>query len=343
MVPTPNGTMILATVRAAPVGPPASSLVDEALRTVPLLHAVGVGIASDDLLALGGLAHRTYFFTPDDNHCWHESSPHPTWDDASLTIDNYGVWESLAGHTGASLRPYDGMTAAEQWQLIAHELEEGRLCRGQTADGRVWDLVGATHRKGQAFSVAPSTVAGTPPHEFEIPFAPGQGPPAPPFARVTVVRPDAPPAPPERAAMLLRDVLVFACRHAQTGKELDFTREVFVGSGARAWSLAAAFMGTCDASDVAAVAHGRVWLAATRRAREAAATSFRAARLPWDAVLPHPARAVVAGYWEQAAALLAEAEAESTDRTRQAQFVVAAGERDAAAVAALRDGLASGR
>ena len=63
-------------------------------KPLPLAEAMGFSAA----------AFRAYFFTPDDNHAYHEDFPGAEWLEDTLELENYGAYEALSAHTASDIR-----------------------------------------------------------------------------------------------------------------------------------------------------------------------------------------------------------------------------------------------
>lgn len=186
-----------------------------------------------EVVGLSGLAFTSYAFTPDDNYNWAQVHPGVTAHPSVFTLDHFGVLETLGPHLGADFRIYEPDTVRDFVLLLKSELSAGRGCwlappaRSVHADPEVaverWRWVDPDGTE----------------EPTAIPLTPESLKSAPPFARVMAVRPLAQAVPTSRRHMLVREVVRYAARHGESGREVAHAHDVYLASGARAWSVMA--------------------------------------------------------------------------------------------------------
>jgi hypothetical protein len=176
---------------------------------------------------LSGAAFRAYFFTPADNYNYDVVFPGVLWHDAVLTLDHYGIIESLAAHWGCDIRR-SRASANEHAALLKRERDEARTAWARLPGVPRWT----------ALAHAPASVHGAEPtaaltlHVSRETAAPSSA------AEVLTVRRGFPEIPLSRRHALQRDVLQFARLHAESGKEIAADDDVILASGPRAFVIA---------------------------------------------------------------------------------------------------------
>jgi len=177
---------------------------------------------------LSGAAFRAYFFTPGDNYNYDVVFPGVLWHDAALTLDHYGIIESLAAHWSCDIRRSQA-SANEHAALLRRERDESRTAWARLPGVRRWTAVahppapehGAESTAALTLHVSRDTQALSP------------------AAEVVTVRRGFPEIPLSRRHALQRDVLQFARLHAESGKEIAADHDVILASGPRAFLVAA--------------------------------------------------------------------------------------------------------
>lgn len=248
----------------APLG--ADGLVRALARVTGLLD-------EDTARVLSGVAFRTYFLTPDDNHAYRTAIADREWAWGSLDIENYGIVESLAVHFDRDLRIYPLPRPADAIALARHEFEAGRPIVGRLA-GAVPEHVVVTGLRGPNGEWAAPDCDGLGDEEVETiadlsAFAENRR-----LVEMVTVRPSPTPIPAKRRSMLQEDVLSFAGRHARSRKELHYGHELFYASGLRAWEVAADLLSERWREDDAAEFE-RFWCAWVRALRDGRAAVAR--------------------------------------------------------------------
>lgn len=249
----------------------------------PALGADGLVRAVDSLApaldihgarVLSGVAFRTYQLTPDDNHAYATEFGRSPWRWATLAMENYGVLESLSTHLDRELRLYPSMRPIDALALARFEFDSGRNVFGRLRHrgGEFVALVAIETGKerydapsgGDADFMIESTDAKRFPDGPEIADA------------MLVARPQPEPIPDRRRAVLERDVLEFASRHAESKKELSFGEELFYASGHRALQVTSDLIRAVEPSEDWA-AYWAAWSNDLREARASAAEFFAGA------------------------------------------------------------------
>lgn len=177
---------------------------------------------------LSGAAFRAYFFTPDDNYNYDVVFPGVLWHDASLTLDHYGIIESLAAHWGCDIRRSQA-SANEHAALLKRERDECRTAWARLDGVARWTAV----------AYPPAAVHGAESTAALTLHVSRDAQVASPAAEVVTVRRGFPDIPVSRRHALQRDVLQFARLHAESGKEIAADHDVILASGPRAFLVAA--------------------------------------------------------------------------------------------------------
>ncbi len=216
--------------------------VDGIVRALVAAYGPGSPVALDEARVLSGVAFRVYMFTPDDNHAWRETYPGQEWRWATLSMDSYGVAESLTTHLDRDIRRWEAPDNATLWTLVRGEVGGGRALVGISGDERREAFViDGTKRNGDVERLAE---AG--PGDFALDLgdiaADAKTPSG--LTAVLTLRPPTEPATESRRRALMRDVVEFAVRHATTGRELDFGEEAYFASGGRAMEVTADLLET---------------------------------------------------------------------------------------------------
>ncbi len=207
-----------------------------------------------EVVGLSGLAFTTYAFTSDDNYNWAQVHPDVTAHPSVFTLDHFGVLETLGPHLGADYRVYEPDTLRDFVLLLKSELAAGRGCwLAPPAEQSPSDPPVAVDRWRW---VDPDGTA--PP--VSVPLTPEGLKAAPPFARVMAGRPLAQAVPLSRRHMLVREVIRYAARHGESGREVAHAHDVNLASGARAWSVMAQWVESAACGSSAARRFADHWL-----------------------------------------------------------------------------------
>lgn len=230
---------------------------------------------SDEMVAFGlsGAAFRAYFFTPADNYNYDVVFPGVLWHDAALTLDHYGVIESLAAHWGCDIRR-SRASSNEHAALLTRERDEQRTAWARLPGVPNWTAVAHPPHNGHR---AEATSALTL-HVSKDARSPS------PATELITIRRGFPEIPISRRHALQRDVLQFARLHAESGKEISADDDVILASGPRAFLVAAQWFeaGTAAMSDNWTMSANR-WLHDLHSARRGAADFLHAWAVALDA------------------------------------------------------------
>lgn len=241
---------------------------DGLVRAIHHLHGV---LPLAECRVLSGVAFRTYQLTPEDNHAYASQYDDLLWRWNTLAMENYGVLESLTVHLNRELRLYGNMRPIDLFALAKFEFEQGREVIGRVRHhgGEFVELVAIDSPKGRVEA----------PSGGDIDFTVGsEDPKAFPAGleivdSLLVARPQPEPIPPSRGRVLREDVLVFAGRHAQSRRELNFGEELFYASGLRALDVSGALVESAADSEEWR-AYWAAWAGDLAEARGAAAEFF---------------------------------------------------------------------
>ncbi len=210
---------------------------DGLVRAIHQLHGV---LPLAECRVLSGVAFRTYQLTPDDNHAYATQHGDLRWRWQTLEMENYGVLESLTVHLNRELRLYGNMRPVDMLALAKFEFEQGRSVIGRVRGrgGEFVELVAIDSPKGRLEAPAGGEIEFA--TETEDPKAFPVG--AEIVDALLVARPQQEPIPESRGRVLRDDVLVFAGRHSESKRELNFKEELFYASGLRALDVTASLV-----------------------------------------------------------------------------------------------------
>lgn len=246
----------------------------------PALGADGLVRAIDSLApgldihgarVLSGVAFRTYQLTPDDNHAYATEYGETPWRWETLAVENYGILESLSVHLDRELRLYPSMRPIDALALARFEFDSGRNVVGRLrhCGGEYVSLV-AVETENERYD---APVGGE--TEFIVESTDAKRfPDGPDVAdAMLVARPQPEPITDRRRAVLERDVLEFAGRHASSKRELNFGEELYYASGHRALEVTADLIRSTEPTDDWC-AYWAAWSNDLREARASAAEFF---------------------------------------------------------------------
>lgn len=233
-------------------------------------------LSFDTAMVLGGGAFRHYFFTPDDNHAWLVEHPDEHWRDDTVSVENYGLYEAVGGHTGWDSRQWTGLSGAELVQLLRYERENARLIRQEATDAHPAGIIRSfdVGRDGVSLHIERGDETITLSHndlstidDFAASLPPLQ-----------TLRPQAKDVPLTRRHALSADVFRWAPRHWHAHKEILFDVQAFYAAGDRAWEKLRDFAQTQDTFDAPRQTNARTYiqthLSELGVARRAAAAFF---------------------------------------------------------------------
>lgn len=317
-------------------------LSDDLLDFLAHLERHGLRYDFDAAMVHGGAAFRHYFFTPEDNHAWLVEYPDERWREDSLTMDSYGVFEAIQGHTGWSARQWRGLKGAELVTLLRHEQSGGRLVRALGTDGARPGLIESFEASREGLTLQLSDGRDT--WELQHAGLATLDDFVPMLGVLQTLRKEPAEIPTRRRHALTEDALRWAVRHWESRKELRFDLEAYYATGTRAWQLLSDFADTAltggDEVDAdAAQAYIARHLHELSRARRSAERFFGDASM----VLEHTGRAALAApqldglrdRWAKSSDAAETASSAGPDALREA--LLEAHARDGEAFAALRD------
>lgn len=213
---------------------------------VRAIHQLRPNLPLDQARVLSGLAFRTYQLTPDDNHAYDTQYGDLRWRWETLAMENYGILGALTVHLDRELRLYPTMRPIDALALTRYEFDLGRSVIGRLrGKGGEYVVLTAVETEkdrydapdgGDSEFVVESTDAGRFPDGDLVADS------------MLVARPQPEPIPESRRAVLERDVLTFAERHAESKRELNFTEELFYASGLRALDVTAELVSAAEDS-----------------------------------------------------------------------------------------------
>ena len=241
----------------------------------------------DELRVLSGVAFRAYQLTPDDNHAYREVISEREWSWGSVSMENYGVVESLGVHLRRDFRFWRTPRPVDLLAVLKHELSAGRGALGCIAgEEREWVWIHDLDGRQGLLEAPPLPHAGTgsapatnASGTLEIASLESFDDDAPVLLDVVLtVRPGVDEIPESRARALRDDVLRFAGRHATSRRELNFQEELFYASGLRAYAVSAELLTDrwVAAESAAFRVFWRTWLRDLREGRRSAARVFGA-------------------------------------------------------------------
>lgn len=236
-----------------------------------------VHLSVDEAMVLSGAAFRHYFFSPIDNHAWLVEYPDDHWRNDTLRVENYGLYESIAGHTGWASRQWSHLTGPEFIQLLAYEHKNGRVLRIE-ADATSHGGFIIDHRVGRNGVQLTVDRDGTFEHLSHpdlttlSDFVQTLGV----LQSLRLEEPDDIPI--RRQHALTHDVLRWACQHHVAKKEIMYDVQAFYAAGNRAWTLLHDFVNSLDKlpseKHAAALTYVRAHLHEIGLARASAARFF---------------------------------------------------------------------
>lgn len=237
------------------------------------LHGVDLSFAT--AMVLSGAAFRHYFFTPNYNHAWLVEYPDDLWREDSLTVENYGVYEAIEGHTGWTSRRWHQLKGVELVQLLRYEQTEGRHLRHESTDAHPAGLITGfdVDRTGLTLHIQQG--------ENRIQWRSALDELDAFCAQLPALqslRPVQGDIPATRRTALTLDVFRWAGRHWEARKEIAYDVQAFYAAGHQAWLELRAFYDTIPslATDrqEAARTYVRAHLNELATARAAAAAFF---------------------------------------------------------------------
>ncbi|MFT6398396.1 MAG: hypothetical protein ACJAYU_003154 [Bradymonadia bacterium] len=238
------------------------------MRAIHHLHGV---LPIAECRVLSGVAFRTYQLTPDDNHAYDTQHGDARWRWETLAMENYGVLESLAVHLDREFRIYGNMRPVDMFALGKFEFEQGRGVIGRVRHhgGEFVELVAIDSPKGRVETPSAGDIDFSTQSEDPKAFPAGLDA----VDTLFVARPQPEPVPASRGRTLREDVLIFAGRHSQSKRELNFAEELFYSSGLRALDVSSSLVESAEDSEEWR-AYWSAWASDLAEARAAAAEFF---------------------------------------------------------------------